>query len=157
MSMDKAISELRALCNREIQRANQSGFRAYPGGPVNVYPVPFTRVNDLLKACDKVFAAHQSAPVAASETPSDDHQPALLFDLEIYAAPPTEAAPVSQTNAEIVVPYGSRTGATHLREQGDYLTFCGRNCEEWSVVDGSVAEALESAFTCKRCLNVMLK
>lgn len=65
MSMDKAISELRALCNREIQRANQSGFRAYPGGPVNVYPVPFTRVNDLLKACDKVFAAHQPALLSA--------------------------------------------------------------------------------------------
>lgn len=78
------------------------------------------------------------------------------------AAPPTEAAPVSQTvqdaassNAEIVVPYGSRNGATHLRTQGDNLTFCGRDSAAWSVVDGSVTEALESSFTCKLCLNAM--
>lgn len=249
MSMDKAISELRALCNREIQRANQSGFRAYPGGPVNVYPVPFSRVNDLLRACDKVFAAFDASLPSAEASWivgngdgtkwrtwadgyscwTDDREQATRYarrqdaeavhaededawrvmpysvegghtsaeagaepvawmyelgdetvilreklrgntlrskegwtETPLFAAPPTEAAPVSQTvqdaassNAEIVVPYGSRNGATHLRTQGDNLTFCGRDSAAWSVVDGSVTEALESSFTCKLCLNAM--
>lgn len=55
--MRQALRELRALCNEEIGRANASAFRRYPGGPVHNPDVPFVRMNAMLKACDKVFAA----------------------------------------------------------------------------------------------------
>lgn len=44
-----AISALRELCNREISQINKTG-----GGRT---PVSFERINNILKACDKVFEA----------------------------------------------------------------------------------------------------
>lgn len=56
--LDQAIEDLRALCNREITIANQAAYRTRPGGPIINPSVPFERVNNMLKACDAVFAAH---------------------------------------------------------------------------------------------------
>ena len=48
LELAKAISTLRAHCNREISRVNQEGA---------AQPISFNRFNDLLKSCDKVFVA----------------------------------------------------------------------------------------------------
>ena len=58
---------------------------------------------------------------------------------------------------EIVVPYGNANGANHIRFAGDYLTFCGRNCEGWSKTDTTVGQAMNSAYTCKRCYAAAIK
>ena len=47
-ALEKAINDLRAHCNREINRINQDGADKTPS---------FHRINELLKSCDKVFIA----------------------------------------------------------------------------------------------------
>jgi hypothetical protein len=62
------------------------------------------------------------------------------------------------TDIEIVVPYGNSNAATHIRFAKDYVTFCGRQCEGWSVVDGAtLTKVIDSAFACKRCVKGALK
>lgn len=59
---------------------------------------------------------------------------------------------------EVVVPHANPNGSLHLRFDGDYRTFCGRECEGWPVVDGkSFSTALDSAYICKRCRAAALK
>lgn len=42
---------------------------------------------------------------------------------------------------EIVIPYGNANAALHIRLEGDYLTFCGRNCKHWTYdMDGSYCQ-----------------
>lgn len=55
--LNQSIAELRKLCNEEIQRITQDAYRPRPKAEVINPDVPVRRVNDLLKACDKVFAA----------------------------------------------------------------------------------------------------
>lgn len=63
----------------------------------------------------------------------------------------------SRGSVELVVPYGNPNAQTHMRLAGEYITFCGRACEGWSVVDTPLSTAVDSAFTCKRCLKAMVK
>lgn len=59
---------------------------------------------------------------------------------------------------EVVVPYGNANGSLHLRFDGDYRTFCGRECDGWPVAEGkSFRAAMDSAYICKRCRAAALK
>lgn len=58
---------------------------------------------------------------------------------------------------EVVIPYGNANAALHLRLAGEYLTFCGRNCEDWTIADTRFMEAISSAFCCKRCLKAFYR
>lgn len=62
-----------------------------------------------------------------------------------------------QMDVEIVIPYGNPNAALHVRFVGDYKTFCGRDCDGWVKADTSLAEALDSAYTCKRCKQQVVK
>ena len=65
---------------------------------------------------------------------------------------------MSHPTIEIVVPYGARNAASHLAERGDYATYCGRNREGWSVVGPAhLPTALDSPWTCKRCVAALLR
>lgn len=64
----------------------------------------------------------------------------------------------SISGIEVVVPYANPNGALHLRFDGDYRTFCGRECNDWPKVEGkSFSAALDSAYICKRCRSAALK
>lgn len=52
---------------------------------------------------------------------------------------------------EVVAPYGNANAAYHFRLKADYLTFCGRNCESWIVLETTFSEAIDDPYTCKRC------
>jgi hypothetical protein len=59
---------------------------------------------------------------------------------------------------EIVVPYGNAYGQNHFSDKGEYLTYCGRNREAWSVVrDAELKTDLDSPYTCQRCRKAFLK
>lgn len=57
----------------------------------------------------------------------------------------------------VVIPYGNANGALHLAFDGDYKTFCGRNCEEWVPGETTVAASVNSAYCCKRCRLAYLR
>lgn len=63
----------------------------------------------------------------------------------------------SALDIETVVPYGNPKGALHLRFVGDYLTFCGRNCDGWSKSDATFSLTISSAYACKHCLAQLYK
>lgn len=46
---------LRAMCNDEIKRTAGNAYRNRPGGDIINPPIPFNRLNELLKLCDGVF------------------------------------------------------------------------------------------------------
>lgn len=58
---------------------------------------------------------------------------------------------------EVIVPYGNPNGALHFRFANDYKTFCGRECETWLKADTTLAQAVNSAFTCKSCMKALHK
>ncbi|MBB5985971.1 hypothetical protein HNP60_001945 [Sphingobium sp. B1D3A] len=58
---------------------------------------------------------------------------------------------------EVVIPYGNPNAALHIRLAGDYRTFCGRECEDWTVADTKFVQAIDSAHTCKRCIKGCFK
>lgn len=55
MDKDEAIASLREICNEKIRKINEGRGVDTPG---------FRDINDLLKACDRVFAAleHSACP-----------------------------------------------------------------------------------------------
>lgn len=57
----------------------------------------------------------------------------------------------------VVMPYGVATAAYHFAFKGDYLSFCGRNIEEWTTADMTFAQAFDSSYCCKKCRNAILK
>ena len=58
---------------------------------------------------------------------------------------------------EIVLPYGNPSASLHYRFGGDRLTLCGRNSEGWTRSEATQSEALNSAYTCKRCKAAYLR
>ena len=48
-------------------------------------------------------------------------------------------------------------GAVHIRNGGDYRTFCGILCEDadWVIVEGTLTDALNNKALCKRCNKIM--
>lgn len=61
------------------------------------------------------------------------------------------------TEVETVIPYGNSTGLLHLRFNGDYKTFCGRECEGWPISDKRFSETVDSSYCCKRCRTAAFK
>lgn len=51
----------------------------------------------------------------------------------------------------VIVPSGKSNSQAHFTFRGDYLTFCGRNCEKWETADTPVSFVIDNAACCKRC------
>jgi hypothetical protein len=64
---------------------------------------------------------------------------------------------LARSGIEVILPYGNANGLQHFRFHSDYETFCGRNCEGWTQSGIDVREAIESVYTCKRCLKGLFK
>lgn len=57
----------------------------------------------------------------------------------------------------IVIPYGNANAQNHFaygNGEGD-VTMCGRECYGWSVARDFAGSDMESAFSCKRCIEGM--
>lgn len=67
------------------------------------------------------------------------------------------ASYINRSELEVVIPYGNPTGLLHIRFHNDYKTFCGRECEGWSVSDTPLASVLDSTYCCKRCRSNFFK
>ena len=64
---------------------------------------------------------------------------------------------VRTLGTEVVIPHGNPNASLHFRFAGDYVTFCGRECDGWVKADTTFAQAITRAYTCKKCMKAMLK